>query len=62
MILKLTVLNELGLPRKFSAQIGDARHNNRRMMDENKEKVSSFNDESFLCNNIAWNKRSEMKI
>ena len=40
--------------RSFGATIGDALHNNHRMMDENKAFVSQFGNESTLCDNIMW--------
>ena len=40
--------------RSFRSAIGDARHNNHRMMEENKAFVSQFGNESNLCSNIMW--------
>ena len=51
---------QLFLDRTHDAEVGDAKHNNLRRMNEHMALVSKFGDESRLCNNILWQQSSKI--
>ena len=42
--------------------VGDAKHNNHRMVDENKVLAEKFGDESTLCFNIMWSRATKITM